>query len=317
MPKQKLTKMTVSSLKARLIILAACLLLLYVLLPQIDSFSNSFAVLKKTDWLPALAAFIIVVWTYAIAACTYWLLALRPLRFGRTLIIEGASAFANRILPAGLGGLTLNVEYLRHERHTLAQAVVVAGTNNALGFIGHMLLLGTALLIGREAVWSGLHLPSINVTGTTGLLVALAASIGLVVAITLHRRVVRALRDVVRQLRTYRKRPLRVFAALGCSVVLTISFMSIFYLTSLAVGASLTAWEVLIICSLGIIVGTAVPTPGGLGGVEAGLVAGSIAYGQSASVALAAALLFRLLTYWLPLIPGFVLFMVGRRYFSS
>ena len=52
-------------------------------------------------------------------------------------------------------------------------------------------------------------------------------------------------------------------------------------------------------------IGQAAPTPGGLGAVEAAYVAGLTAAGLDPGVALSATLLFRLLTFWLPTIPGY------------
>ena len=50
------------------------------------------------------------------------------------------------------------------------------------------------------------------------------------------------------------------------------------------------------------------PTPGGLGGFEAALVAGLTALHIAAGPAVAAVLTFRLLTFWLPIVPGFIAF---------
>ena len=47
------------------------------------------------------------------------------------------------------------------------------------------------------------------------------------------------------------------------------------------------------------------PTPGDLGAMEAALVAGLTALGEASGPAIAAVLGFRLLTFWLPTLPGF------------
>jgi uncharacterized protein (TIRG00374 family) len=52
------------------------------------------------------------------------------------------------------------------------------------------------------------------------------------------------------------------------------------------------------------LVGSVAPTPGGIGAVEAALVAGLSAIGVPAAVALPAALLYRTMTFWLPTLPG-------------
>jgi uncharacterized protein (TIRG00374 family) len=54
-------------------------------------------------------------------------------------------------------------------------------------------------------------------------------------------------------------------------------------------------------------VGTAVPTPGGLGAVEAALTAGVTAIGVSTGVAVSSVLLYRLVSFWLPILPGWIM----------
>lgn len=316
MAKTKSVAIARHGIRGRVVLLVACLLLLYVVVPQIGGFKDSFVILRDVQWLPVALACLLIVASYAIAGATYWLLALQRIKYGRTVQIQGASAFANRILPAGLGGLTLNVEYLRKQRHSLPQAIVVASTNNALGFVGHMLLLLLALAVGQSAIWSGIswpHVPAFGygIAGVVVIAVALALSVRRV-----RNRVTGSLRTVARQFMKYRQHPLRLAAALCSSVGLTLITITVFYLAGSALGSPLAPIEALVVFTVGIIIGTAVPTPGGLGGVEAGLVAGSVAYGQEASIALAIALLFRLLTYWIPLLPGFILFMASRKYYS-
>jgi undecaprenyl-diphosphatase len=50
----------------------------------------------------------------------------------------------------------------------------------------------------------------------------------------------------------------------------------------------------------------AAPTPGGLGAIEAALVAGLTGVGMAAGPAVSAVLLYRLATYWLPVVPGWL-----------
>ena len=50
----------------------------------------------------------------------------------------------------------------------------------------------------------------------------------------------------------------------------------------------------------------AAPTPGGLGAIEAALVAGLTGVGMQPGPAVSAMLLYRLATYWLPVLPGWL-----------
>jgi uncharacterized protein (TIRG00374 family) len=55
------------------------------------------------------------------------------------------------------------------------------------------------------------------------------------------------------------------------------------------------------------------PLPGGLGGVEAGMVGAFIAFGTHTSLALLAVLSYRLISFWLPTVPGAVAYLQLRR----
>jgi uncharacterized protein (TIRG00374 family) len=56
----------------------------------------------------------------------------------------------------------------------------------------------------------------------------------------------------------------------------------------------------------GTTLGSIIPTPGGLGAMEAALTAGLTAAGVPGAVAVSAVLLYRLLTFWLPVPVGWV-----------
>jgi uncharacterized protein (TIRG00374 family) len=57
----------------------------------------------------------------------------------------------------------------------------------------------------------------------------------------------------------------------------------------------------------------AAPSPGGLGALEAALVAGLTGVGMAAGPAVSAVLLYRLATYWLPVAPGWLSWRVLQR----
>jgi glycosyltransferase 2 family protein len=57
---------------------------------------------------------------------------------------------------------------------------------------------------------------------------------------------------------------------------------------------------------VGSAVATAAPTPGGIGAVEAALIAGLTAAGLDKAIAVPAVFLFRLATFWIPILPGWI-----------
>jgi len=81
-----------------------------------------------------------------------------------------------------------------------------------------------------------------------------------------------------------------------------------------AFGGSINFAAVAIVFLAGNAIGSAAPTPGGLGAVEFSLTAGLTLAGVPREVAAPAVLLFRLLTFWLPVLPGWASFTYLQRH---
>jgi uncharacterized membrane protein YbhN (UPF0104 family) len=50
--------------------------------------------------------------------------------------------------------------------------------------------------------------------------------------------------------------------------------------------------------------GNLLPLPGGVGGVEAGMIAALIGFGVAGGLAIVAVLAYRAFAFWIPLVPG-------------
>jgi uncharacterized protein (TIRG00374 family) len=60
-------------------------------------------------------------------------------------------------------------------------------------------------------------------------------------------------------------------------------------------------------------IGNVLPLPGGVGGVEGGMIAAFLAFGVDASTAVAAVLAYRTIAFWLPTIPGAIAYLSLRK----
>jgi undecaprenyl-diphosphatase len=107
--------------------------------------------------------------------------------------------------------------------------------------------------------------------------------------------------------------PRRTASLLGASAGVTLASAVALWASVQATGGGLSLIAVLAVYLGGSALAAAAPTPGGLGAVEAGLIAGLTAVGQPASAAVTSVLVFRLVTYWLPVLPGAVSFWRLRR----
>ncbi|HXA53947.1 MAG TPA: flippase-like domain-containing protein, partial [Solirubrobacteraceae bacterium] len=55
------------------------------------------------------------------------------------------------------------------------------------------------------------------------------------------------------------------------------------------------------------------PLPGGIGGVDGGMIGALVAFGVGGSLALIAVLVYRLIAFWLPSVPGVIAYFQLRR----
>jgi len=292
--------------------LLALVIGLYVVLPQLGSFRHSLNAMRHANLADLTVAVIFTALTYCCAAATYCLLASKRLPYARTVLVQLAITFINRLLPAGIGGIGANFAYLRRAGHTSGAAGSVVAVNNLLGIVGHASLVILAL-----SVWGG-HLPPLHTP--SGWIhhwlapIAVVLCGGLVAAlIFLRKHIPTAIAQAGHQLRYYRRRPKRVVAALATSMTLTLVTVSSLWWCTQALHGNVSFIAVLLVFSFGQVVGTATPTPGGLGGIEAGLVAGLVAYHMPSASALAAVLAYRFASYWLALAAGAIAFNIVQR----
>lgn len=252
--------------------------------------------------------------TYICAALTYLLLAARPIRFIPTLFIAVAGGLVNRLLPGGLGGLGINALYLRRNGHSLASATAVVAVNNMVGFAGNAVLIATAAALSPLAL-PHISWPEKTLYWTAGVIIAvLLVAFGLSAKNHhLHAVGVRTIREWQAYGSLTLRRPLTSLLALGSSICLTSCHALGLYMVMASVGIGQPWLVALIAVSIGSLSGAAVPTPGGVGGAEAGIAAGLLAYHTPATQAVAAALLYRGLTYWLPLLPGYLALRIAEK----
>lgn len=288
------------------------LLALYIILPQIGNFKSSLHLLTHPELGWTVIAIVLTFLTYSAGAATYCLLAFKNLSYRRTVVVQFAAMFINRLLPGGIGALGANFVYLKRQKHTSAQAASVVAVNNLLGGLGHYLLLGSVLILtGYSTIQASQSKGALNQNIKYFWLVLLIAAV--LVFIFGRKKFKSGLIDLKNQLLEYRHRPKRIGLALITSICLTTFNVLALQACAAALGVHLNFAVIMLIFTLGIGAGTATPTPGGLGGFEAGLVAGFVAFKVDSSTALAIALLYRLISYWLTLAVGATAFFISQK----
>jgi uncharacterized protein (TIRG00374 family) len=270
--------------------------------------------LQSADWVWVAAALVISLGTYLGAALSLQAFTPGTLRFLRTLWVQVASSFVNLVTPPAVGNVALNARYLQRQDIPTGIAVASVGLTQVSGFVVTLLLLiGCGLATGANT--ESQLVPSRTALIIFGVVVAAALLVLLVPAVRQRvlARVMPTLRNVLPRLLDMVQEPKRLAAGLGGNLLISVCYALALDACLLAFGASVPVLTVVIVYLAGSAVGSLAPTPGGLGAVEAAISAGLTAAGVEGGVAISATLLFRTLTYWLRVPPGWVAFQALQR----
>lgn len=257
-------------------------------------------------WLLAAAAAAIAA-SYLCAAVGLRAAAGAPLPLRRTMLAQLAAAVANRIVPGGVGGVAVNARYLNRAGLPVpAAGVAVTAVALANGVAGLLLLLvaGPGALAGLRRLAA--HMP--------WLLAALAAAtaVTLIASVLVRRRLPAATRARLR--RWYdqshaaavalAQSPRRLATLIAGSVGVKAAHVVALLAVLAAFGSHLPMLLVVAVYLGSTAAAALVPTPAGLGSLEAILVAALVAVGGAAAAMLAGVLVFRAVSFWLPIGPG-------------
>jgi undecaprenyl-diphosphatase len=231
-------------------------------------------------------------------------------------VTQLASSFASKLAPAGLGGMALNVRYLQKSGVDVAVATSGVGLNTVGGLVVHAFLLLVFVVWAGRSAFDAFRLPRPEVFLWGALAVLTLATVMFAVP-SVRRLVVTRLSPLLRRsiggAADALRNPGKLVLLLGGSAVLTLSYLVCLYLCTRAFGGDLSLATVGAVYLLGAAVAAAAPTPGGLGALEAAVIAGLVAAGMDHTIAVPAVFLYRLGTFWLPILPGWAAFTWLRR----
>ncbi|MCM2411880.1 lysylphosphatidylglycerol synthase domain-containing protein [Streptomyces sp. RKAG290] len=285
----------------------------YFLISQVTE-ADFGAVVEQAEWGWVAAALGFSALSYIAAAMS--LLGFVPERvpFGKTVLAQIAGSFVKIVAPAAVGGVALNTRFLQRSGVRPGLAVASVGASQLFGLGCHILLLGAfGYLTGTEKTPSSLTPSRTVIAG----LLTVAVLVLVVTAIPFLRKfVVTRVRSlfagVVPRMLDVVQRPQKLLTGIGGMLLLTGLFV-------MCLDASVRAFSgpdtphlsyasIAVVFLAGNALGSAAPTPGGMGAVEGALTLGLIAVGLPKEVAAPAVLLFRLMTLWLPVLPGWICF---------
>ena len=277
----------------------------YVLLSQLAQV-DLVGLIRNADWRWIAAAALFSLITYFGSAWSLTGFVPEKLRLTRTLMAQIAGDFATLVSPPTLGSIAINVRYLQKSGLHPALAAASVGVSGVVTFVIHILLLlgfGVAAGTATDFTFDPPRAAVIIVSGLAVLALGLLAVPRVRKEIT--RRIRPLLSEVIPRLVTVAQRPLKLLEGIGGILLLNLAYIAVLFACIAAFGGSLNIALVAVVYLAGATIGQAAPTPGGLGAVEAALAAGLTAAGLDAGTAVSAVLLYRLITFWAPTVPGY------------
>nr|WP_322973447.1 flippase-like domain-containing protein [Actinacidiphila soli] len=280
----------------------------YYLLSQISRVPLTDAI-AEANWGWAAIALLASALSYVAAACSLAGFVPERLSLFKTVMAQVAGSFVKLVAPAAVGGVALNTRYLQKAGVRPGLAVASVGASQLVSLGSHIsLLLVFGYITGTEKT------PSLSPSRTVmaGLLTA-GVLVLVVTAIPALRhfvstRVRSLFAGVIPRMLDVLQRPAKIVTGVGGTLALT--FVNVICLDACvrAFGGHLSYASVAVVYLTANAVGSAVPTPGGVGAIEAATTAALVLAGLGNDVATPAVLLFRLLTFWLPVLPGWLSF---------
>lgn len=288
----------------------------YIVLSQLSQV-NVYQVVTTANWAWSGLALLASFTSFVAAALMLRGFVPERLPLWRTVLVQFAASFVKLVAPAAVGGVAINTRYLQKRGISPSSAVASVGASQLIMLVFHIMLLALFAYI------TGSTTPT-SFTPSRGLVLVLLGAAVLVVAVLgvppLRRLVTSRLRklfsNVLPRLLDVLQSPRKMVEACVGTLMITMAFVVCLDACVAAFGGELSFTAVAVVFLTANAIGSAAPTPGGLGAVEVALVGGLTVAGLPAELATSAVLLHRLLTFWLPVLPGWAAFTYLQRHES-
>ncbi|MHB9857570.1 lysylphosphatidylglycerol synthase transmembrane domain-containing protein [Streptomyces sp. YIM S03343] len=268
--------------------------------------AEGFGQLRGAEWPWLLAAGGATCLTWVAAAFTRQGALVEPLPKRRLLATQFAAGAANHLLPTGLGASAVNLRFMTVCGVPLARSSAALALYLLAETIARVGLLAALLIVFPDALRLGGLLPQ----GASGplLLAVGAALVAAGAALLLVRRLRSAvtgfLRTALGEARSVHSRPSRALALWGGSLAFPALQAAGLAAVGQALGLPVPPTHMALAYLAATVAVALVPTPGGIGSVEAALIVALVAAGGPVALATAVVLAYRIITVWVPLLPG-------------
>ena len=274
-------------------------------------FSTIADALDGAKWGLVLVAFVLAQATSATDAMSVVAASPKPVPVGIATIEQFAVGFVDLAVPSNAGRLMVNVRFLGKFGINSVTAATTGAITNVAGIVAQATLMVLTVIVGKGSVdLSQLDTGGgmLKILGFAIVILLIGGVVVLVVSKLRHwvedkiRKPLSKMGDSLAVMR----HPKNIIEMFGGAIATEVLYATGLMLCVLAVGGSVSLGEALFISVTVSLFGGLVPVPGGVGVIEAGLTAGLVGVGVHNNVAIAAVLIYRMISFYLPPIWGWL-----------
>jgi glycosyltransferase 2 family protein len=287
--------------KRKLLNIVLLSIFVYVIAPQFSEFASVFKNINIVNSLWFIPLVIASLLTYIFTGLIYVSLAEIPIKLRDSSLVQLAASFMSKVLPGGIGTSGINMRYLTNAGMSAPRATAIIAAQAAIGFVMFIVPLSLFLLLAGQNLSE-----LINIQIKPGYIItALVVLSGLVTVLLLSKKlktlIFKKATAFIRSIRTLYSPTRELAYASGASFLVTVAYILCLYSALMVFGVDIGFEAIIFVYASAVIVKTTVPTPGGLGPLEAAMIGIFIGLGVSKADAVSSVILYRLATFWVPI----------------
>lgn len=252
------------------------------LLTLVTNWSDIANTMSGLNWVSIVPIVIVTLLGTIVGAMSLAGSVIRPIALGEATIVMFGQSFLNRFTPMNAGGMATRIRYLQKGGLSVNE-----GGGPDLSIV--------AVFVGAAVV--------------AGIVIAITPKLRRWVSTFLSSTFAKIRQDFGEPAR----RPTKLSLLFGGQALAKLSTIVAFALACRAFDVDLSFVQLGALYMVANTVASAVPTPGGVGAIEAAMVFMLTGAGVDDATAWSAVLLFRLINYWFPTIPGLIALKISER----
>lgn len=298
LPAQDLPDLNLQRFSPKTVIMAViAVVALWAVLGSLNFQQVEQAVRGANPWWIILA-FVFGLLTYLGAALPLVAFTPERLRLSDVTLVQVGASVVTLVAPAGIGPAALNLRFLNKRGVDTPLALATVALVQFTQFVTTVAMLLLIVLVTGHS--TGIELPSNTILYAVGIVTVVIGSALAVpwVRDQIWKRLEPSWNQIWQRLVWALGHPRRLLVGIGGNLLMTVSFILAFAASLAAFGYSMDPTTLTITYLASNSLGSVVPSPGGIGPVEAALTAGLSLAGIPSGVAISTALLYRLVTFY-------------------